>query len=111
MRPDLPDHFKSHTVLPVIHTRPFFQQPSYIAASIPVRPEPIPSVNGKEHVAEFVLQHRKRGRGYQFLSLMRADPIYDAVWHPTSDFVDDDGTVTKVWHYDIVKKLILPQYH
>jgi hypothetical protein len=42
------------------------------------------------------LAHRLRGRGYQFLTLMRGDPIHDAEWQPGSDFIDPDGTITEV---------------
>ena len=58
-----------------------------------------------------ILSHRKRGRGYQFLTLMKGDPDHDAVWQPTRDFVDSDGTVTDVWHKYIVENHLLPEYH
>jgi hypothetical protein len=35
------------------------------------------------------------GRGYQFLTLMKGDPIHDAEWQPARDFIDPDGTMTE----------------
>ena len=60
---------------------------------IPQRPDPIPRTQGEEYIVESILKHRRRGRGYQFLTLMKGSPTHDAEWQPTRDFVDKDGTI------------------
>ncbi len=111
VRLDLPDHFKIHPVVHVIHTTPFVEQPEDISQPVIPRPQPVPTVDGEEHVVDKVLAHRKRGRGYQFLTQMKGEPDHDATWQPTRDFVDNDGTVTEVWHDYIVENNILPEFH
>ena len=110
VRLELPEHFKIHPVVHVSHTMPFVEQPSEIAQHVQPRPEPIPTVEGKEYTVDKILNHRKRGRGYQFLTLMKGEPHHDAKWQPTSDFVDKDGTVTDVWLEYIRKHDILPMF-
>lgn len=111
VRLELPSHFKIHPVVHVAHTTPFMEQPNDIGIQIEQRPLPIPTIEGEEHTVEAILQHRKRGKGYQFLTLMKGAPRHDAEWQPTRDFVDEDGTVTGIW-YDYIKQHgILPQYH
>ena len=97
VRLDLPEHFKIHPVVHVSHTVPFVEQPREIGQAVQQRPEPIPTVQGEEYVVDKILKHRKRGRGYQVLTLMKGEPQHDAKWQPSSDFVDKDGTVTDVW--------------
>lgn len=111
VRLDLPKHLKIHDVVHVSHTVPFVDQPNDIALPIPPKPAPVPAVEGEEHVVERILKHRKRGRGFQFLTQMRGDPSHDVTWQPTKDFVDSDGTVTKVWQDYIRSHNILQQYH
>lgn len=41
---------------------------------------------------EAILNHRKRGRGYLFLSLMKGDPQHEVQWQSTRDFVEPDST-------------------
>ena len=111
LRLELPAHFKIHPVVHVIHTTPCVEQPSDIAPPIPAQPEPVPGIEGNEYEVEKILAHRKKGRGYQFLTLMKGSPTHDAEWQPMKDFVDTDGTVTEVWHKYIKHNNILPQYH
>ena len=111
VRLELPDHFKIHPVVHVIHTTPFVEQPRDIAQPVEHRPLPVPTIEGDEHVVAEILKHRPRGRGFQFLTLMKGAPRHDATWQPTKDFVDRDGTVTKVWQEYIKNVGILPQYH
>lgn len=111
VRLELPDHFKIHPVVHVIHTTPYVEQPKDIAKPVETRPLPVPAVEGDEHVVEGILKHRPRGRGFQFLTLMKGAPLHDATWQPTKDFVDKDGTVTKVWKDYVKEKNILQQYH
>ena len=111
MKLDLHDHFKIHPVVHVIHTIPYVEHPEDISQPVLPRPEPIPTVQGEEQVVDKVLPHQKRGRGYQFLTLMKGDPDQDSIWQPTRDFVDSHGTVTDVWPKYIVHHSILPEYH
>ena len=110
VRLDLPPHFKIHPVVHVIHTTPFVEQPRDIAPAVEPKPAPVPTVNGDEQIVDKILNHRRRGKGFQFLTLMKGAPIHDAEWQPTRDFVDKDGTVTKVWQEYIRQKGILPQH-
>jgi hypothetical protein len=111
VRLDLPGHLKIHDVVHVSHTVPCVEQPKEIALLIPPKPAPVPAVDGDEHVVDKILRHRKRGRGFQFLTQMKGDPSHDVTWQPTKDFVDRDGTVTKVWQEYIRRHNLLPQYH
>jgi len=111
VRLDLPSYVKIHPVVHVSHTVPFVEQPKDISKPIAERPAPIPRIQGEEHVVDKILNHRRRGRGYQFLTLMKGDPIHDAIWQPTRDFVDRDGSVTEIWQKYIQEQDILPQYH
>ena len=81
----------------VVHTTPFVGQPSDIAKPVPERPARVKTIHGEEQVVDKILKHRTRGRGYQFLTLMKGAPSHDSEWQPTRDFVDEDGTVTDVW--------------
>ena len=92
---ELPDHLRIHPVVHVIHTKPHYEQPLDISSSVPVRPTPVPTALGPEYEVESILAHRRRGRGYQFLTLMKGDPIHDAEWQPARDFIDPDGTMTE----------------
>ena len=111
VRLELPSHLKIHPVVHVVHTTPFVEQPSDIGKPVTEQPAPVPTVHGHEHVVDKILQHRPRGRGFQFLTLMKGTPLHDAEWQPTRDFVDSDGTVTNVWQEYIRQNNILPQYH
>ena len=86
-------------------------QPDDIAQPVALKPAPIPTIHGEEHIVEKILNHRPRGRGYQFLTLMKGAPNHDAEWQPTSDFVDPDGTVNAVWQTYIQENDILHKYH
>lgn len=111
VRLELPAHLKIHDVVHVSHNIPYEEQPRDIALPIQLKPAPVPAIDGDEQVVEKILQHRKRGRGFQFLTQMKGDPSHDVTWQPSRDFVDRDGTVTAVWHEYIYKHVILPQYH
>ena len=111
MRLELPSHLKIHPVVHVVHTTPFIEQPLDIAKAVVERSSPVPAVHGNEQVVDKILKHRARGRGYQFLTLMKGAPTHDAEWQPTRDFVDKDGTVTDEWQKYIREHNILAQYH
>ena len=75
---ELPDHVKIHKVVNVSHTVPYHEQPSDISQPVPPRPEPVPTPEGEEYVVEKILNHRKRGRGFQFLTQMKGSPEHDS---------------------------------
>lgn len=102
VRSDLPDHFMIHQVVHVIRTTLYVEQPDDVSQPFISRPEPIPLIHGEEHVAQKIFAHRKRGRVFQFVTLMKDDLDHDATWELKGDFVDSDGTVTGNWHEDIV---------
>ena len=76
-----------------MHTVPYYEQPKDIGIEIPRRPDPVPAPEGEEYVVDNILKHRRRGKGFQFLTLMKGSPTHDAEWQPTRDFVDKDGTI------------------
>ncbi len=100
---ELPKHFKIHDVVNVMHTVPFHKQNSEIAPPVVNRPDPVPTIEGTEYIVDKILKHRRKGRGFQFLTLMKGDPTHDAEWQPTKDFVDKDGTMNDVF-LDYIKK-------
>jgi hypothetical protein len=91
----LPEHLKIHPVVHVIHTTPHYAQPADISSPVPVLPAPVATELGPEYEVESILSHRPRGRGYQFLTLMKGDPLHDAELQPARDFIDADGTMTE----------------
>ena len=111
VRLKLPDHFRNHPVVHVIHITLFFEQPSEIAALLPGRPELVPAIDGNEYIVEEILAHRKKGRGYQFLTIWKRYPSHDASWQPTTDFAYRDGSLNDAWHKYIKKEGLLPTYY
>ena len=71
---ELPAHLKIHPVIHVAHTKPHYVQPHDIAIPVPERSAPVPTPLGDEYVVEEILAHRRRGRGLQFLTLMKERP-------------------------------------
>ena len=62
----------------VMHTVPFHKQNTEIAPPVVHRPDPVPAVEGIDYVVDKILNHRRKGRGFQFLTLMKGDPTHDA---------------------------------
>ena len=58
--------------------------------------EPPPELLEGEEVyeVETILNHRKRGRGYQYYVKWQGYPISDASWEPENSFSDDGDTLT-----------------
>jgi len=106
---ELPDHVKIHKVVNVSHTVPYYAQPNDISQPVPPRPEPVPTPEGEEYVVEKILNHRKRGRGFQFLTQMKGSPEHDSEWQPTKDFIDNDGTMNDQFLSYIKSKNILKE--
>ena len=65
---------KIHPVVHVIHTILHKEQPLEIAASVQPRPEPVQAEEDEEYEVEAILKHRKRGKEYPFLTLMKGGP-------------------------------------
>ena len=59
--------------------------------------EPPPNlVEGEEvYEVETILNHRKRGRGYQYFVKWRGYPISDASWEPEHSFSNDGDTLAQ----------------
>ena len=100
---ELPDHVKIHDVINVMHTVPYRSQPPDIAVPVSPRPDPVPAVEGEEYHVESILKHRKRGRGFQFLTLWKGYPTHDAEWLPTKNFIGWDGSIKEKF-YEYIKK-------
>ncbi len=96
---DFPPNVKAHPVVNVSFTVPYHEQPLDIGNPLPETSVPVETPEGPEFVVEEILSYRKRGRGYQFLTLMKGAPRHEASWQPTRDFIDSDGTVTAALYY------------
>ena len=90
---ELPSHLRIHNVVNVMHTVPYCEQPKDIGIEISRRPDPVPAPEGEEYVVDNILKHRRRVRGFQFLTLMKGSPSHDAEWQPAKDLVDKDGKI------------------
>lgn len=109
VRLDLPGYFRIHSAIYASHTIPYVHKPKDIGQQ--KRPERSTTVLGNEYEVKKILVHRKRGGRYQFLTSMKGEPVHDSKWHLSSDFVDNDGTVTDAWFQYIGEKDILPMIH
>lgn len=56
------------------------------------RTEPVAMIDGDEYISKMILNHRKRGHGYQLLAFMKQSAEYEAKWEPSRDFMDTDCT-------------------
>ena len=108
---DLPSHFKIHDVVHVVHTVPYTEQPIEIDAPVQPRPDPVPTIDGDEYYVDKILSHRKRGKGHQFLTLMKGAPTHDAEWQPSRDFIDKDGTINETFLEYIKSQELLPHLY
>lgn len=112
VRLQFPPHMRAHDVVHVEHLRPFRSQPGDISNNGPSAATPYVDLHGDTVVEiEQILGHRRKGRGYQFLSLPRGSPTHEACWQPLRDFVDDDGTITAALHSYIITHNLLPELH
>lgn len=94
---DLPCYLKISSVAPASHTQKVFGQSEDISLPIPIKLSPIPETQGDYPIGEKILSHGKLGRRFRFLTLMKGDPLSDAMWKPTADFVDLHGAVPGIW--------------
>lgn len=60
---------------------------------------------------ENILNHRRRGKGFQFLALPKGAASHEASWQPTSDFVDPDGTLAAAFDDYIREHGLLTHLH
>ncbi len=67
--------------------------PTDISAPLALRPDPIPANEGEEYEVECILQQKKRGKVFQFLTLLKDSLIHDAKWQSARDFIDKAGTM------------------
>lgn len=89
----------SMRILPFVqveHTTRCKEHPSDISKNSDIpKAEVILGTDGTpEFMVDRILAHRKRGRSYQWITLMHGEPQYQATWQPTRDFIDADGTMT-----------------
>lgn len=91
VRLELPTTMRIHPVVNVSHTKPYFDQPEDLSSTIERPPPPVIGPLGPAYEIDRVIQHRRRGRGYQFLVDWKGYPTYEASWEPTSHFIDEDG--------------------
>lgn len=109
VRLELPDNMGLHPAVDAIHTTPFAEQPNEISQPLTTRPDPVPESGGQLHYkVDEHLKYRKRGRGYQLLTLLKGTPRHKADWQPTKYFVDADGTSTVAFLKYIWEKDLLP---
>lgn len=72
---------------------------------------PIPAIYGHANVAEKILSQRKGERGFHFFMLRKNEAVKEAMWHPTTDFVDQGGTISEIWQRYLQEKDILTKLH
>eukprot|EP00171_Calliarthron_tuberculosum_P005616 IDg5616t1 len=94
VRLELPATVRIHPVVNVSHTTPFHERPVELETELPIEAVEIYGFQGPELQVKNILNHRKRGRGYQFLVEWQGQATHEASWEPTKNFVDNDGTVT-----------------
>lgn len=106
---DFPGHIRTHPVVHISHTKPHREQPTSLAQPSQQAPSPVISYSPTPLYKVYrILAPRKRGRGYQCLTLMENSRMHDAEWHPTRDFIDTDGTITKALQEYIARQNLLP---
>lgn len=112
VRIDLPDHYQIHPVIHVEHTARAFKQPPDIGTQSHPQSQPYIDQTGEMVInVDRILAHRRRGRGWQFLTLFQESPLHEAEWKPLRDFVDRDNTITQALHEYIVSHGLLPHFH
>lgn len=66
-----------HPVVHVIHTTPYVSQPGDICETILERPDIFPFPEGVEHFVQEASNHRNRGKGYHWITLMKGEPTQE----------------------------------
>jgi transposase InsO family protein len=89
----LPATWRIHNVFHAALLRPYKENDVY--GDIFTKPPP-ELVEGEEvYEVETILNHRRRGRGYQYFIKWRGYPISDASWEPEHSFSDDGDLLTQ----------------
>jgi hypothetical protein len=89
----LPATWRIHNVFHAALLRPYKENEVYGENFTEPPPE---LVEGEEvYDVETILNHRKRGRGYQYFIKWRGYPISDASWEPEHSFSDDGDILTQ----------------
>ena len=88
----LPTSWKIHDVFHATLLRPYKENDTY-GANFP-QPPPILEEGEELYEIETILNHRRRGRSYQYLVKWIGYPISDASWEPESAFSNDGDTLT-----------------
>jgi RNase H-like domain found in reverse transcriptase/Integrase zinc binding domain/Chromo (CHRromatin Organisation MOdifier) domain/Integrase core domain/Reverse transcriptase (RNA-dependent DNA polymerase) len=92
-RLQLPTSWRVHNVFHAALLRPYRENEVYGTNFTEPPPE---LVEGEElYEVETILNHRKRGRGYQYYVKWRGYPISDASWEPELSFSGDGDTLTQ----------------
>lgn len=91
---DIPEYNLLHPYISVSHIVPYFVQPAEFTTLRPLLP---PHTLGPQREELFVvnkiLNHRRRGCGYQFLTLVKGTPHHHhAEGQPARDFIGQDST-------------------
>ena len=89
----LPTTWRIHDVFHAALLRPYKENEIYGQNFTEPPPE---LLEGEEvYEVETILNHRKRGRGYQYYVKWRGYPISDASWEPEHSFSDDGDTLSR----------------
>ena len=95
-RLQLPATWRIHNVFHAALLRPFKENEVYGDNYTEPPPE---LVEGEEvYEVETILNHRRRGRGYQYFIKWRGYPISDASWEPEHAFSDDGDILRQYKH-------------
>ena len=90
-RLQLPAAWRIHNVFHATLLKPYKENEIYGKNYTEPPPE---LVEGEEvYEVETILNHRRRGRGYQYFIKWRGYPISDASWEPEHAFSDDGDTL------------------
>ena len=89
----LPTTWRIHDVFHATLLRPYKENEIYGQNFTEPPPE---LLEGEEvYEVETILNHRKRGQGYQYYVKWRGYPISDASWEPEHFFSDDGDTLSR----------------
>lgn len=103
----IPGNIRIHPVIHVEHSTPFIEAEVDLGPHLPSEPPPVITEEIEEYVVSEIFSHRKKGKGYEFLTLLKGTPRHEAEWQPTCDFMDEEGTLTEAFHVYITQYGIL----
>jgi len=92
-RLQLPAAWRIHNVFHAALLRPYKENGVY--GENFVKPPPELEEGEEVYEVETILNHRKRGRSYQYFVKWRGYPITDASWEPEHAFSNDGDTLTR----------------